>query len=443
MGPRRMLCGAMARPDLILHIGQSKTGTSSIQRCLGSRREALRAEGICYPASPGWANHGLLPASLVPLERLRDFNPHLWEGLAPDQRLERFRRDFAAELAAMGPDIRTVILSAEQCSGLLVRPEEIARLRDLLAPHVGRMRVVIYLRRQDQHFASSYTQALRTAVIRPPALPAQGPAEMPAYDYAALLDRWARVFGPEAMQPRIFARDAMLNGDAVDDFFDLCGIALRIPADDPERQSNLSVTPGGLGLMLAMGEHLGGRTPGGLLPSSLVWRRFTQAVSDILPGRGWRPKPEEASAFMARFQAVNEAVRQRWFPDRPRLFAEDYASAAGGLSTEASLQAACILIERETAAAQAREAQQHLHIGRLQERLGEAAAARRSFMAALRANPDSAEAHFALGRMDLTAGDVAAAEARCVALARCPQGGELAERLTRLLRRPRGEAAPA
>ncbi len=68
-------------PELVLHIGQSKTGTSSIQRVLGARRAALAAIGVCYPASPGWANHGLLPASLVPVGMLGHFHPNLWEGM--------------------------------------------------------------------------------------------------------------------------------------------------------------------------------------------------------------------------------------------------------------------------------------------------------------------------------------------------------------------------
>lgn len=442
------------RPDLVLHIGQSKTGTSSIQRCLSAHRDALRREGVLYPRSPGAANHALLPASLVPVARLADFHSNVWEGLAPEARLERFRREFAAELDAMGPEIRRVIISAEQCSGLLTDVAAIARLRDLLAPRFSAIRVVIYLRRQDQHFASGYTQGLRVGAIRPPALPEGGPERLPGYDYAALLDRWARVFGEAAITPRIFERAAMRNGDAVDDFLHLCGLQLSVPAEDPARQSNLSLTPGGIALMLAMGRHLNAAGPGRVGGGAPLWRRFEHAVSEAMPGRGWRPAPAEAAAFLDRFRATNEAARARWFPDRPSLFAEEAVPAGpavGGaaapldLSPEAALAAACDLLMREMAQGQQREAAHAMQLGRMHEKLGDRDAARRSYAMALRALPDHADAHFALGLLDVVEGDTGAAMARLDALRRKDPGTPLVQRLERRLRataHPPGRARP-
>lgn len=438
----------MSRPDLILHIGQSKTGTSSIQRSLGASRAALRAEGVLYPLSPGAANHALLPASLVPVSRLGDFHPNVWEGLDPAVRLDRFRREFAAELDAIGPDIRRVVISAEQCSGLLYDAPSITRLRDLLAPRFASIQVVIYLRRQDEHFASGYTQALRVGVIRPPALPEGGPERHPAYDYAALLDRWARVFGEAAIRPRVFERQALLNGDAVDDFLALCGLRLSVPPDHPARQSNLSVTPGGLALMLAMGQHLQASQPGQVTGGAPLWRRFVQSVSEAMPGRGWRPAPAEAQAFLARFSASNAATCRRWFPDRERLFESPPPAAVPGtaapgpdLSATVALGAACDLLLRELSQAQAREAAHALQLGRLHEKRGDAAAARRSFAAALRAMPDHADAHFALARFDLAAGDQVAAAARLDAIRRTAPGSDPALRLERLLRNAAAKAS--
>ncbi|MBV1799400.1 hypothetical protein [Siccirubricoccus sp. G192] len=428
------------RPELILHIGQSKTGTSSIQRCLGARREALLAEGVLYPRSPGAANHALLPASVLPAAlvqagRLRDFHPNVWEGVSPEARLARFRQDFAAEMAAMGPGVRRVILSAEQCAGLLVETEEIGRLHELLAPRFASMRVVVYLRRQDQHAASSYAQALRVAVLRPPGLPEGGLERLPGYDYARLLDRWAGVFGAESVTPRIFEPGSLLGGDVVEDFLALCGLALRIPKDDPARQSNLSIGPEGLALVRAMGSHLGQALPGGLSAGSPLWRRFMQSVSEAMPGRGWRPAPEEAAGFMAGFAAVNEAVRGRWLPERSRLFSEDYGQAASAESapptTEAVLAAACALLAREITAAQAREAQQATQLGRLQEQAGKPAAARSSYQAALRAVPEHAAGHFFLALLDLAAGDRGAATAHLEVLRRAHPADPFTARLER------------
>ncbi len=415
----------MNRPDLILHIGQSKTGTSSIQRVLGARRDQLASLGVCYPRSPGWANHGLLPASLVPLERLGHFNPALWEGMGPAARLARFRTEFAAEMATLPEGTRLVVISAEQCSGLLAGEAEVARLRDALAPHVDAIRVVVYLRRQDSHFASSYTQALRVAQISPPALPRSGPDVLRQYDYAALLDLWARVFGDAAIEPRIFEPESLLNGDAVDDFLAAGGIGLAVPADDPDRQSNVSLSPDGIDLVRAIGEWLRTCEPGGLSPASPLWRRFVNAANETLPGRGWRPSAAEAEAFLARFEGVNEAVRRRWFPGRERLFAGPVPDAAAAfrppaapppVDAAAALKAACALILRETKEALAREAQVQVTVARLHEKLGEAEQARNAYRAALRSDPGHAFAHLRLLEIGLASNDRLMAEAHLAAL---------------------------
>jgi len=429
----------MPKPDLILHIGLSKTGTSSIQRVLGARREALRAMGVCYPLSPGWANHGLLPASMVPVTQLGHFNPSVWDGMAPAARLARFRQDFAAELAQMPAGTRILLISAEQISGLLNTPALIGQLRDLLAPHVGRMRVLVYLRRQDAHFASGYTQALRVANIGPPMLPQGGPEVLRHYDYALLLDNWAQVFGDAAVEPRIFERESLVRGDVVDDFLAAAGIPLDVPADDPDRQSNLSLSPGGIDLVRAVGEAMRA-TPPGLSAASPVWRRFVQAANEALPGPGWKPSAAEAGSFLARFAAVNEAVRRRWFPDRPALFSGAPAPAAAGarppppaIHAPAALEAACALILHETQAAAEREASLHATIGRLHERLGEAEPARAAFRAALRAVPDHPVAQQRLAEAALAAGDLATAEAHLAVLQAHHGAHQLTQRVTRLV----------
>jgi hypothetical protein len=429
----------MRKPDLILHIGQSKTGTSSIQRVLGARRDQLAALGVCYPLSPGWANHGLLPASLVPVDRLGHFNPAVWEGMAPAARLARFRREFAAELAAMPATTRLLLISAEQMAGLLDTEALVASLRDLLAPHVGSVRVVMYLRRQDSHYASGYTQALRVGQVGPPVLPKAGPEKRPDYDYAATLDRWARVFGEAAIRPRVFERDGLKNGDVVDDFLDLCGIALAVPRDDPDRQSNLSLTPGGIDLVRAMAAHLGPAMDGG----SARWRRFVQAVNEALPGAGWRPSAAAAAAFLDGYAATNEAVRRRWFPDRAALFApvKPDGGAAGrspAVDAAAALDAACALILAETGAAMAREAQLHAQTARLRERLGEKDAARAAWRAAIRCEPTHPQAQGRLAELALEAGDRAGAEAHLAVLRAAHPGHALTERVARLV----GRAAP-
>ena len=435
------------KPDCILHIGASKTGTSSIQRVLGARRAELARHGVLYPRSPGFANHAMLPASLVPVEDLGHFNPAVWEGMTPPARLARFRREFEAEMRDMPADTRLVVISAEQMGGLLDTRERIAALRDLLAPHVGAVTVILYLRRQDSHFASGYVQALRVAAIAPPMLPRVGPEVLKHYDYAAQLDDWAAVFGDGAMRPRIFERESMRNGDAVDDFIATVGLPLEVPPDDADRQSNLSLSPAGIGLVRAVGEHMKA-SPAGLSASSVVWRRFTQSVSEALPGGGWKPSEAEAAAFLARFEAVNEAVRRRWFPEREVLFAGAPQPRPGAapegpapIDAAAALEAACSFIVREVTAGAEREAQLQAAIGRLHERLGEADQARAAWRAAVRAVPEHPLAQSKLAEAALAAGDLGAAEAHLAVLRRAHPDHAVTARVARLVEGAKKESA--
>jgi tetratricopeptide (TPR) repeat protein len=333
---------------------------------------------------------------------------------------------------------RLVILSAEQCGGLLDTPPLIEALHDLLAPHFERMRVVIYLRRQDQHAASGYTQALRVAHVGPPMLPRHGPDRLRHYDYARQLEDWASVFGNDAMLVRIFERPRLLNGDAVDDFLALCEVPLAVPKDDPDRQSNLSLTPGGIDLVRALGQRLKA-SPEGLTAASPLWRRFSQAASEALPGRGWRPHPAEAAAFLDRFEAVNEAVRRRWFPDQPTLFepmAETEATPPQGpppIDADAALDAACTLLEQEFRGGAGREADQLAQIGLLHARLGETAQAMAAWRAAIRAVPDHPVAQRNLAEAALKAGDRAAATAHLAVLRASHPAHEATKLLERLL----------
>jgi hypothetical protein len=50
------------------------------------------------------------------------------------------------------------------------------------------------------------------------------------------------------------------------------------------------------------------------------------ALEDIRPGRGALPSRREAQAFQERFEASNERLRHLRFPERARLFDNDFST---------------------------------------------------------------------------------------------------------------------
>lgn len=413
-----------ARRECFVHIGHTKTGSTSIQNAFGAHREALAARGVCYPRTPGWGNHALLPAAMAPPEqRERGVHPGFWGGLPPALRIERFLEEFPAEMAALPPETRLVVLSSEQCIHMLPDVAAVTRLRDFLAPHFARVRIVVYLRRQDEHVASAYTQLLRDGVIDTPRLPEGGPRQLPHYDYAGLLWRWARVFGQDGVVPRLFERGSLVNGDAIDDFLALCGAQGAVPADDPNRASNPSADTEGQGLMVAVGRAMARVLPG--RRASLgdpVWRHFTELVTEAMPGRGWRPGRAEAQEFLARFRDGNEWIRQRWFPDRPSLFTQDFErlpEKSGLPEGPALLDAAMGLLAKLAERSLREEVSQLLALARIEQQQGRIPAALRLLNMAVQADEHApaprlllAELLGARGKRELARQHLAAAAAK-------------------------------
>jgi tetratricopeptide (TPR) repeat protein len=427
----------MPRP-LYLHIGLPKTGTSSIQRVMATHRPALRAQGVLFPNSPGWANHALLPASvLADPNALWDVHPGTWEGMRPAARLEKFRDEFAAEMAAAGSDITRVIISAEQCSSLLVCQPDVQALANLLRRWFDPIHVVVYLRRQDKHAASAYTQSLRVGIMKPPALPEGGPAELPQYDYGTILARWAAVFGDAAITVRIFERAALKDGDAVKDFCDICGIKLDKLDESPERNANPSVTLAGQALLHRAGAYLAAQAGETIWRDSPAWRRLTLCITEAMPGRGWSPTRAEAETFMARFAETNETARARFFPSRPALFQEgfeDLPDQPKSVPETEITEAALAALLHELAEGAKRQAEAALTQARLHRRLGEKPQQRNCLIRAIRFNPDLLEPRLALAELCWEDNDARQTLEHAEAALRIAPGHPKATRLERLAR---------
>lgn len=307
------------RRQAILHIGAEKTGTTTIQGALAASRAALVAAGFAYPRAPGEQNHVRLA--------IHAGRPELVDDLARDFAVrggaEGSRRDLAAELAAelaaLPASVHTVLLSNEHCHSRLRGVEEVLRLKSLLDGLFAEVRVIVYLRRQDELAISHYTTALRGGAIHDNPLPPPW-REPPSYfDWDALLTRWSAVFGRAAVTPRLFSRQAMPGGDVVRDFAAACGLPpLQRPAGGQDL--NVSLSPAAQELL---------RRANLLLREGRLDRRLgLGGVGALLAAReagaGRMPSRAEAEAFMRGFAEGNERVRATWFPAAPGLFPEGF-----------------------------------------------------------------------------------------------------------------------
>lgn len=213
------------RPDLYLHIGQPKSGTSSLQDFLAQERDRLNKQGFFYPrlreVDNGNAHHALSYELRESTEKGLRMKPHdisrdaaVWEQLAKQVELTSCRR---------------VILSSEDFYFLdqtsRLRRSAVALLADRLKPLFGSITVVAYLRRQDQHVESWCNELIKFGLNQSTLDMASLADTLPAChsDYRSLRDRWVRQFGEQAVIFRPFQRDRLKNGSVVDDFCDFIG----------------------------------------------------------------------------------------------------------------------------------------------------------------------------------------------------------------------------
>ena len=312
--------------SLILHIGTMKTGSTTIQFLLRHNRAALLERGISYPSTIGSHNHQMLAIMFSSLKGLHEsYDDRIWGGRDPATVMEETRAAFRAEIAALPAHVTRVIISSERFSQLVREAADLQALRELLAELFDDITILIYLRRQDGHFASNYSQTLRKGIVRRPSMARWNEDRGATYDYLKLLEPWAAVFGETAIRLRVFERDTDKSWDVVTDFIEAAATGpLPAPPDLPSFR-NPSMNMSGQRLLREIGRILKGDDETKAFARTALWQTLTESVTAALPGQGWRPTQAEAREFMGQFEASNEAVRARWVPERARLFSGDYA----------------------------------------------------------------------------------------------------------------------
>ena len=180
----------------------------------------------------------------------------------------------------------------------------------------------------------------------------------------------------------------------------------------PSRTATFVVPLEGQALLLAAGRRMAAQSADDLWRDTPQWRRLAEAVSQALPGRGWRPTRAEAEAFMRRFAATNERARRRFLPHLPTLFPLDFSDLpeAPVLATPDSVIGAALdVLTHQMAASTGRDAQTALHKFGLLKRLEDRPAMRQALLRAIKFAPDLLPARLRAVDFYLEDGDLARA----------------------------------
>ncbi len=221
------LAPVATKPRLVLHVGQTKTGSTYIQHFLERNRAALLRAGIwCPEVGLFWQKN----------------RPHKQAGHAhftaeAVQKGEQIKTYIEAGLRLAGGRIHTVILSSEAYF--------LNRRSVLITDHFDdyKVEMIGYFRRQDDWANSQYAEFVAGGAMGRVSARfsdwIKEPVTRERLDYFSYCQLWAARIGRQNVHARLYDRGAWKNGDILSDFLAVLGFedmdALPRPT---RRQSN-------------------------------------------------------------------------------------------------------------------------------------------------------------------------------------------------------------
>ncbi len=210
----------MGARRVFLHIGQGKTGTSTIQQFLVRNREALASRGYLYPVISGPARHLELSLYARPDSEMTGTSNWWrvpWD--SPAGLRTAVERHLPDQIAESGCD--NVVFSDEGLWRL--PPARLITLIEALGP-IDDLVIVVYLRRQDDHLVSRYKQSVRGGKTHLLSELLARTATIGAWEYDATLRNLAATFPSARLVVRPYDSSRFRQRTLVDDFLEAIGL---------------------------------------------------------------------------------------------------------------------------------------------------------------------------------------------------------------------------
>jgi len=331
-----------------LHIGTTKTGSTSIQNFMADHRAFLAEKSVLYPTSLGEINHNAIPVFFQGQQAANRLQKK-YDIQTPEDYTafeQAYPVKLADEIALHDPD--HIIISSEHMHSRCSSRAHFARLKQLLAPALtGRdLRIVVYLRPQISHIVSLYSTMLRhgtTETVDTFVSSKMEPGKLAYFDFDKLLHKWSEAFPEATIIARPFDRMAQLEHGVLSDFLALAGLA-PFAADmtfaAPYNQSMSSWTAETLRLLNTLDPAL----PAHVDRMARKWLR-----NDVQAGTVY-PDVTVARAFQAAFDEGNKRVCDAYFDGDQSVFDVDWEKYAPAAPSDGPTPAQMITLWRQISA---------------------------------------------------------------------------------------------
>lgn len=309
-----------------LHIGTTKTGSTSIQSFLARNRAQLATKGVIYPKALGAANHNTIPVYLQGKWVDNGLQARQNIKTADDYAIfkEELPGKLIAEVGELNPD--HFIVSNEHMHSRCFKPSHFKRLKKLLNPVLTdrKIQVIVYLRPQIAHVVSLYSTMLGhglTATLDEFILSKMSGRSHDYFNFRVLLDAWTDAFPEAAFFVRPFADVAAREHGVLTDFLELTQLA-KFAGDmtfEPRRNESLGTWPAET---LRQLNALNPELPPNV---SQIIRRW---LRNELPAGRVLPDIDVARSFQDSFSDDNREVCKTYFNGDTTAFDVDWSKYA-------------------------------------------------------------------------------------------------------------------
>lgn len=300
---------------LFLHIGSHKTGTTSIQLACIENKVFLRSQGYDYFSrnrKGKFIAGGNASKWIKCSNQRRDDISKIVDFFIDPKDVRNLKKQLLTS------SYNNIVLSAEDFSFILDE-KNIQLLKDSLSSDFD-VKVICYIRRQDKLAISHFQQASKRKISPSRHFYNGGFAALPSelercdsyLNFHEKLEKWINAFGQDNVIIKVFERDRLIGGDAVNDFMSLLGIDFE-------------------GLEAVKSNESNGfeRTKiGHLINSSQVDKNVASLIKQHLDNESpMLPSKEEAQAFYNRYKQSNIELNKKYkisekYED---IFGEDFS----------------------------------------------------------------------------------------------------------------------
>lgn len=305
---------------LYLHIGAEKTGTSTIQEFLLQNKTRLLEQGFYYLHMPGRNEYRDLATCCIDYEKTDDYlRQKKIVSLAERKSFnKRTRAEFIRAIQNIPSSTQNVILSSEHLSSRLTTDVEVLRLRDILKPHFDSIEIVFYIREHTSKVCSAYSTRIKSGGIRSFKRFLNEYIQLDRDNYDARLKSWESAFSFENITLKIYHKYHSNHG-LIHSFAKCIGFETRRDFHLPQEPNNSSLSARALSLLRFINLFYPIQLKR-IDKISTMHRHIIRYLSQNITGKHIALNNSQRCQIEEHYRKSNEAVRQRYFPNKKDLF---------------------------------------------------------------------------------------------------------------------------